>query len=177
VLASGFIIEKTESEQLAKALWPTQAGDPWKQIYFLDLLETYDNIPIGDFNDLVHYEHGMPPRRTQLLTSQVTADSVIDWLGAPEERILAGGDRGRVRALLEAIEENDDDLDLEGARLYRLQQSRERSDGNRLKVLEKKGYVCEVCGFDFALQFSGLPPSAHVHHKSPLALGNGARSL
>jgi 5-methylcytosine-specific restriction endonuclease McrA len=65
-----------------------------------------------------------------------------------------------------------DDLDPEGALRYRIQQFRERSDGNRLRVLDLKGHVCEVCGYDFANQFGdGFQPSAHVHHKKPLALG------
>jgi hypothetical protein len=64
------------------------------------------------------------------------------------------------------------DLDPEGAVRYRIQQFRERSDGNRLHVLELKGHICEVCGYDFAMQFgAGFSPSANVHHKNPLALG------
>lgn len=80
----------------------------------------------------------------------------------------------KTKAELEAlggISDDISDLDLEGARTYRLQQLRERSDGNRLRVLKAKGHLCEVCGFDFESQYDGLPPSAHVHHKEPLALG------
>jgi HNH endonuclease len=64
------------------------------------------------------------------------------------------------------------DLDAEGALRYRVQQFRERSDGNRLHVLDVKGHVCEVCGYDFAFQFGAeFTKSAAVHHKNPLALG------
>jgi hypothetical protein len=69
-------------------------------------------------------------------------------------------------------DEYDDGLDREGTVKYRIQRFRERSDGNRLRVLELKGATCEVCGFDFAAQYgSEFKPSAHVHHKNPLALG------
>jgi hypothetical protein len=64
------------------------------------------------------------------------------------------------------------DLDPEGAIRYRIQQFRERSDGNRLHVFELRGHTCEVCGYDFARQFGdGFTKSAVVHHKNPLALG------
>jgi 5-methylcytosine-specific restriction endonuclease McrA len=63
-------------------------------------------------------------------------------------------------------------LDREGTIKYRVQRFRERSEGNRLHVLEEKGTRCEVCGFDFVAQYGSLfKPSAHVHHKNPLALG------
>jgi 5-methylcytosine-specific restriction endonuclease McrA len=68
--------------------------------------------------------------------------------------------------------EETEGLDPEGALRYRVQQFRERSDGNRLHVLDVKGHVCEVCGYDFLKQFGdGFTKSAVVHHKNPLALG------
>lgn len=64
------------------------------------------------------------------------------------------------------------DLSAEGALRYRIQRFRERSDGNRLRVLAERGSICEVCGFDFESQYgSEFGASAQVHHKSPLALG------
>lgn len=57
-----------------------------------------------------------------------------------------------------------------GAQKYKISCYREREGAIRLKVLEAKGHVCEACGFDFALQYDSKP-SAHVHHKQPLALG------
>ncbi len=69
-------------------------------------------------------------------------------------------------------DEDPGELNPEGRLRYRIQKFRERSDGNRLRVLDVKGHVCEVCGYDFAEQFgNGFVPSAHVHHKNPLALG------
>jgi hypothetical protein len=64
-------------------------------------------------------------------------------------------------------------FDSEGdLRRYRIQAVRERSEANRLRVIEKKGHVCEVCEFDFAKQYGdGFRPSAHVHHNNPIALG------
>jgi len=64
------------------------------------------------------------------------------------------------------------DMAPEGRAMYRIQCFRERSDGNRLKVLQERSAVCEVCGFDFQAQYGhAFRKTAHVHHKSPLALG------
>jgi predicted HNH restriction endonuclease len=73
--------------------------------------------------------------------------------------------------LNEFMEDDTLDLDEEGAKIYRRQQLLERSQRNRMSVLAAKGYVCEVCGFAFSAQFPGFAPSAHVHHKKPLAGG------
>lgn len=68
--------------------------------------------------------------------------------------------------------EYDGDFEVEGGPVYRVQLLRERSDGNRLRILDVRGHVCEVCGFDFVAQFGkDFAPSAHVHHKEPLMLG------
>ena len=78
------------------------------------------------------------------------------------------------QALNIGLSPREDDVpdDEEGAVIYRVQRLRERSDGNRLKVLETKGYACEVCGFNFQSQFgNGFALSAEVHHKTPLSFG------
>jgi hypothetical protein len=68
---------------------------------------------------------------------------------------------------------SDGDFDNEGEIQYRIQQFRERSDGNRFRILEKRGVVCEVCGFSFTGQYGvRFNASAQVHHKEPLALGS-----
>lgn len=74
--------------------------------------------------------------------------------------------------------EDDDDLDEEGRRVYKIQAMRERSEGNRLHVLEKKGYQCEVCLFNFRSAYGNeLRDSAQVHHKRPLALGQRRKAV
>lgn len=116
-----------------------------------------------------------PPQFVELVSgSYAEVNAEIDGADLPDEiesMILAASSRAELEALGPVDHDELADLDLEGARSYRLQQFRERSDGNRLKVLERKGHACEVCGFDFAKQFQGFAPSAHVHHKNPLALG------
>jgi 5-methylcytosine-specific restriction endonuclease McrA len=179
VLASGFIIAKFESEQLGRSLWDGVAGETWKNIYLLDSVELYDNLSILELNQVAGYKPEARPQNLRLLTDDI-ARRLVDWLGSLEERKLKAGVDPILLETLNAISDDDtDDLDPEGARKYRLQQIRERSATNRLRVLERKGHICEVCGYDFAKQFGdGFSPSISVHHKNPLALGERqARSL
>jgi predicted HNH restriction endonuclease len=115
-----------------------------------------------------------PPEPIELVDGSGAELDIFDDAKAVsqvEALILAASTKQEIEALAAMAQDEIDDLDLEGAKTYRLQQIRERSDGNRLRVLQVKGHVCEACGFDFENQFDGLPASAHVHHKSPLALG------
>lgn len=99
------------------------------------------------------------------------AENIIDWLGSLDERKTAS--RADANPTLETILQDDTgDLDKEGAKRYRLQQIRERSESNRRQVFAARGHVCEVCAFDFKKQFGAdFSQSANVHHKNPLALG------
>lgn len=59
----------------------------------------------------------------------------------------------------------------EGKKIYKLSCLRERVEGNRLNILQIKGYECEVCKYQFSKQYIGFKSHAVVHHKKPLALG------
>ena len=59
----------------------------------------------------------------------------------------------------------------EGKKIYKLSCLRERVEGNRLNILQIKGYECEVCRYQFSKQYVGFKSHAVVHHKKPLALG------
>ena len=71
--------------------------------------------------------------------------------------------------------EQDDTGAREGALLFRLHRSRERNRSlvhRKLQdALKKKGSLaCEVCGFDFQLQYHGLQePFIECHHLAPLS--------
>jgi hypothetical protein len=115
-----------------------------------------------------------PPDPIELIDGSEAEPDILDdtpSMNRLEALIAAAGTKQKLEGLGAMAQDEIGDLDLEGAKTYRLQQVRERSDGNRLRVLQVKGHVCEACGFDFENQFDGLPACAHVHHKSPLALG------
>lgn len=172
VLASGFVITTLESEQLGRNLWDAVASESWRNIYFLDQVDLYNDLLILEFNRIAGYEPTARPQNLRLITGDA-ANRLVDWLGSIEERKLRGQtDPAILEALNSVADDSTDDLDAEGGRIYRLQQLRERSSRNRERVLQAKGYVCEVCGYEFSRQFGdGFAASASVHHKNPLALG------
>lgn len=168
ILASGVVIGKTESKELGNALWGSDGSGSFELIYFLEDVVHHNDLTVVDFNRAAGYQDNARPQNARLLTAQRAA-SVLSFLEAVDEPVL---DSDSLKLLNRTSDDTTDDLDEEGAILYRSQQLRERSPSIRTRVLDKKGYICEVCGYEFARQFGeGFVPSVNVHHKNPLGLG------
>lgn len=168
ILASGTFLGKVESTNLGSALYqPQKDGRGFEFIYFVDDVQVYEFVAWDEFRSVVGYKPHDRPHNARLLTG-VKAQLALDWLRTYREPQL---DSRVLETLKEFYGDDTEDLDEEGARVYRRQQLIERSRKNRELVLSKKGYICEVCGYVFADQFRGLSPSTHIHHKKPLAAG------
>jgi hypothetical protein len=79
VLASGFVVGKIECEQLADELWGSDTGERWPNIYFLQQVELYDNLPFAEFNRAARYKPTARPQNLRLIRGQ-RAGRIIDWL-------------------------------------------------------------------------------------------------
>ncbi|MDE2676436.1 MAG: HNH endonuclease [Gemmatimonadota bacterium] len=105
---------------------------------------------------------------------------VAVWQDFAADPVLLGEAVAAIRSMATAEAppedpEQDDTGAREGALLFRWHRSRERDRGlvrRKLRaVLKKQGALaCEVCGFDFQVQYHGLEkPFIECHHLTPLS--------
>jgi hypothetical protein len=146
------VVYKWESPLVENIVdWHKEAGEPFSLVFALGNLYTC-SLSSKDYCTIMNYK-GMPVH-SEVHDEQASIE-LFDYIALPQ-----------LNAPTHA------DFEDEGEIKYRIQQNRERSDGNRLKVLANKGFTCEVCGFNFKKYYgSTFNQSANVHHLNPLALG------